>query len=137
MMKKGTGFTLIELLIVITVIGILAVLVLLFLSSIRQSARDNNRKSIAQEIQKANKAYWDKNNDYASSIGDLTSNCTGAAANTLVGATLLGCPSQQARTGGADARWNAVYTYTDSSHWAVTTDLERGGTFSCDQDGCR
>ena len=111
-MKRSKGFTLVELLVVIAIIGILAVLVLLALSSARQSA-------------------------YASNVGDTNAACAGAGATTLVGAGVMGCPTQQARSGGADATWDSVYTYTDSSNWSVSTELERGGTFTCDQDGCR
>lgn len=136
-MRRSKGFTLIELLVVIAIIGILAVLVLLALSSARQSARDAARKSVANSIATADEIYWDRNSDYASDVGDTAANCAGAAATTLVGAALLGCPSQQARAGGADVTWDTAYTYTDSSNWSVTTDLERGGTFSCNQDGCR
>ena len=136
-MKRSKGFTLIELLVVIAIIGILAVLVLLALGSARQSARDAARKSVANSIATANEIYWDRNSDYAASVGDNDATCSAAGATSLVGAALMGCPSQQARTGGADSRWNGVYTYTDSSNWSVTTELERGGTFSCNQDGCR
>lgn len=135
-MKKSRGFTLIELLVVIAIIGILAVLVLLALNSARQSARDAARKSVANSIATANEIYWDRNSDYASDVGDTNASCAGAGATTLVGATLMGCPTQKARSGGADATWDSAYTYTDSSHWSVTTDLERTGTFTCNQDGC-
>lgn len=136
-MNEERGFSLIELLVIITVIGIIAVLALLILGSTRQSNRDRIRKSVAQEIQKVNKTYREKNDDYASDVGDTNASCAGAGAMTLVGAGLMGCPSQQARSGGADVTWDSAYTYTDSSNWSITTDLERGGTFSCDQDGCR
>ncbi len=136
-MKRSKGFTLIELLVVIAIIGILAVLVLLALSSARQSARDAARKSVANSIATAAEIYWDRNNDYPQDVGDTAASCAGAAANTLVGASLMGCPSQRARTGGADVTWDSVYTYTSSTAWSLTTDLERGGTFSCNQDGCR
>jgi len=134
-MKRSKGFTLVELLVVIAIIGILAVLVLLALSSARQSARDAARKSVANSIATSNELYWDQNSDYAGNVGDT--NCGAAPANTLVGAGLMGCPTQQARSGGGDVNWDDVYTYTDSSNWSVSTDLERGGTFTCDQDGCR
>jgi prepilin-type N-terminal cleavage/methylation domain-containing protein len=136
-MKKSKGFTLIELLVVIAIIGILAVLVLLALSSARASARDAARKSVANSVATANEIYWDRNSDYASAIGDTNANCASAGATTLVGAALLGCPSQKCRTGGADVTWDSAYVYTDSSHWSIATELERGGTFSCNQDGCR
>lgn len=137
MIKKDKGFTLIELLVVIAVIGIIAVLVLFALSSYRQSTRDKTRKSTLTEIQKVNKIYWDRNNDFASDVGDTTASCVSAAATTLFGARLITCPSQKARAGGTDVSWDSVYNYTDSSHWSATTELERGGTFACDQDGCR
>lgn len=146
-MKRSKGFTLIELLVVIAIIGILAVLVLLALSSARQSARDAARKSVANSIATANEIYWDRNSDYAASVGhtavgppavcDIPATPPDPAAASLTAAGLMGCPSQAARSGGGDATWNAAYTYTDSSHWSITTDLERGGSFSCDQDGCR
>lgn len=136
-MKRSKGFTLIELLVVIAIIGILAVLVLLALSSARQSARDASRKSIGNSIATASEIYWDRNNDYPQDIGDGAADCAGAAANTLVGANLMGCPSQRARTAGGDVSWDSVFNYVSSTEWNLTTELERGGTFSCNQDGCR
>ncbi|MCX6811817.1 MAG: prepilin-type N-terminal cleavage/methylation domain-containing protein [Candidatus Berkelbacteria bacterium] len=146
-MKRSKGFTLIELLVVIAIIGILAVLVLLALSSARASARDAARKSVANSIATANEIYWDRNSDYAASVGhtaigppavcDVPAIPPDPAAASLTAAGLMGCPSQAARSGGADVPWNSVYAHTSSSAWTVTTDLERGGTFSCNQDGCR
>lgn len=135
-MKRKKGFSLIKLLVVIAVIGIIAVLVLIALSLYQKSTHDGARKSTLQEIQKVNKTYWDRNNDYASDVGDTTANCASAAASTLVGAKLIGCPSQKARTNGADVTWDSVYIYTDSSHWSATTELEKGGSYTCNQDGC-
>jgi len=135
-MKRNKGFTLIELLVVIAILGMLAVLVLLAVSTARQSARDAARKSVANSIATANEIYWDRNSDYATALGDTNASCAGAGATTLVGATLMGCPSQKARTGGADVTWDSAYTHTDSSHWSVVTELERGGSFTCNQDGC-
>ena len=138
-MKRSKGFTLIELLVVIAIIGILAVLVLLALSSARQSARDAARKSVANSIATANEIYWDQNSTYATDVGDTNADCTGAPLTTLFGANLIGCPSQQARTGGGPVTWDQVYTpgADPTIEWSVSTELERGGSFTCDQDGCR
>jgi len=136
-MSTRRGFTLVELLVVIAIIGILAVIVLAALSLARQSARDSNRKAFINSVAKANLIYWDQNQDFGTSVGDLNSNCVDAGAASLVGSGLLGCPSIQARSGGGDTAWDNVYTYTDSSHWSITSELEKGGSFSCNQDGCQ
>ena len=49
----------------------------------------------------------------------------------------MGCPGQMARSGGADARWDTIYNYISSTEWSIITELEGGGTFSCNQEGCR
>ena len=136
-MKREKGFTLIELLVVIAIIGILAVLVLLALSSARASARDAARKSVANSIATANEIYWDRNSAYAASIGESAVGvCANPAADSLVGASLLGCPTQSAWDGSANVTWQSRYTGGDST-WSVSSVLERvGGTFTCNQDGC-
>jgi len=130
------GFTLIEILVAVSIIAILAIVILVAVNRVRVSARDASRKSTAESIAKANELYENQNNDFAANVGDTNDNCVGAAANTLVGSNLLGCPGQRARNGGADARWDTIYHYTSPSEWSISTELEGGGTFSCNQEGC-
>src|SRR5688572_8089243 len=60
---KNPGFTLIELLVVVAIIGILAAVILAFLSPARMKARDTRRISDFREIRKALELYY---NDYGS-----------------------------------------------------------------------
>lgn len=70
--KQGErGFTLIELLVVIAIIGILATIVLVSLSGARTSARNARRVSDLRQIQLGMEAYWDANNEYASTQAQL------------------------------------------------------------------
>lgn len=70
--KQGErGFTLIELLVVIAIIGILATIVLVSLSGARTSARNARRVSDLRQIQLGMEAYWDANNQYATTQAQL------------------------------------------------------------------
>lgn len=55
--SKNSGFTLIELLVVISIIGILATLLLANVAGVRERARDAQRKSDVNQIQKALEMY--------------------------------------------------------------------------------
>lgn len=84
--NKNRGFTLIELLIVIAVIGILASLILVGLSSFRARGRDARRIADLKQVQNALELYYAKEGRYPSvSSGssssrwqELTSILTGA-----------------------------------------------------------
>jgi prepilin-type N-terminal cleavage/methylation domain-containing protein len=136
-MDKSKGFTLIEILVTITIIALLTIIVLVAVNRVRLSARDASRESVAGTIAKANELFENQRNDFAASVGDTGNDCAGAPANSLVGAGLMGCPRQRAWSGGGDATWDSVYTYSDPSAWSLTTDLEKGGMFRCSQEGCQ
>ncbi len=69
-MKKG-GFTLIELLTVIAIIGILASIVLVSLSSAESKGRDAKRISDIRTIQLALEEYYNDNGHYPDTYSDL------------------------------------------------------------------
>lgn len=63
-MKKNKGFTLIELLVVVAIIGILATIVLVSLSSARIRARDTRRAADLRQVALALEMYFDDNDRY-------------------------------------------------------------------------
>ena len=74
-METKRGFTLIEILVVIAVIGILASLILVGLSSVQKRGRDARRIADLREAQHALELYFTKNGKYpdTQSWTDLTS----------------------------------------------------------------
>ncbi|MFH1173468.1 MAG: type II secretion system protein [bacterium] len=66
-MIKKKAFTLIELLVVIFIIGLLATMVVIRVSSVRISGRDARRKSDIDQIQKALSLYYNENGSYPGS----------------------------------------------------------------------
>jgi len=60
MNKKEKGFTLIEMLVVVAVIGLLASLILVGLSSFRTRGRDTRRVADTKEIQNGLELYYMK-----------------------------------------------------------------------------
>ena len=63
-MRKRRGFTLIELLVVVAIIGILATVVVVNLSSAQSKARDSRRKSDLGQVQQAILLYSQDKNSY-------------------------------------------------------------------------
>ena len=74
----GGGFTLIELLVVITIIGLLASIVLVSLSTARKKARDVKRLSDIKQIQLALEMYYDSSGEYPRYDGGGSVACFGA-----------------------------------------------------------
>ena len=64
MRNKNKGFTLIEMLVVIAVIGLLAALILVGLSSFRVRGRDTRRVADVKEVQNGLELYYTKNGHY-------------------------------------------------------------------------
>lgn len=71
------GFTLLEVLVVVSVIGILAGIVAVNLSSARRLARDARRKQDAQEIQSALELYYNDTKAYPATSDLLVRSQTG------------------------------------------------------------
>ncbi len=63
-MNKQKGFTLIELLIVVAIIGLLATLAIVSLTSAQQRARDTKRVADIKALQVAMELYWNENATY-------------------------------------------------------------------------
>lgn len=102
MRKLAQGFTLIEMLVVISIIGILAVLISANLNSARSRARDTERKSDIKNIETALRLYY---NDYGSYPKG------GASSNYLID----GCGASGVASCSWGSEWNVgnvVYMQT-------------------------
>lgn len=71
--RSQKGFTLVELLVVISIIGVLATLVLLQLSSARARARDTKRIADVNQIRTSVESYFEDNNGTYPTAIDSTS----------------------------------------------------------------
>lgn len=69
--KKEGGFTLLELLVVIGIIGLLASILVVNLTSARKRARDTKRIGDIRNLQTAAEDYYGKNGKYPTLISDM------------------------------------------------------------------
>ncbi len=69
--SRQKGFTLLELLVVIGIIGLLASIIVVNLTSARRKARDTKRIADVRNLQTAMEDYYAKNGAYPTSLGDL------------------------------------------------------------------
>ena len=69
--KKEKGFTLLELLVVIGIIGLLASILVVNLTSTRKRARDTKRIADVRNLQTASEDFYGKNGKYPATIGEL------------------------------------------------------------------
>lgn len=127
------GFTLLELLVVIGIIGLLASILVVNLTSARRRARDTKRIADIRNLQTAAEDYYGKNGKYPATIADLV---TGGQIPTWPLDPLA--PPGTACTANSDpCYWYAVYTPTgalgpQSYHFGAS--LEDAGSQLLNQD---
>lgn len=97
-MRQRKGFTLIELLIVIAIIGLLATLAIVSLTTAQRKARDTKRISDVKQIQNAAELYYSQNG------GEYPTEATWAALSTELDGILNPLPT--------DPRNNGTYYYS-------------------------
>jgi type II secretion system protein G len=87
MLKRyNKGFTLIELLIVIAIVGLLASITLVSLSSSREKAKNAQRKAQLKELTSALELYYSQNDSYPSTAGQWWGEPSGFGSHGLTGA---------------------------------------------------
>jgi len=163
-MTKQKGFTLIELLVVIAIIGLLASIVMVSLNSARTKARDAKRISDFKQIQTALEMFYDQVGKYPQSPGYATwsghwayfSQCLETGVNC--GFSVSGYTSAIAKvpqdprrttsdafandytyypghpTGCGDGQSYRIAAYLETSHSALSSDLDGG--FYNNNGGC-
>lgn len=69
--RRGQGFTLIELIVVITILGILAVVIMTVLDPVTQfkKGRDSQRRNILKQMQTVLEQYYNDNGSYPTTTG--------------------------------------------------------------------
>jgi len=127
-MKKEKGFTLIELLVVIAIIGILAILIFVAMGRAQAGARNSQRKAVCHDVATAQAMYYDAHKTYGSwaqlrsgYISQLPSVCATAVTTCT--------------TAEATSTWTAAVTLP-TGNFQCQTNLENGGNFTCNKDGC-
>jgi prepilin-type N-terminal cleavage/methylation domain-containing protein len=137
-LKAKLGFTLVELLVVITIIGILAMLTMTGFTSARKSARDVTRKNGLNQYRTAIEGYaGNHSGDYPTVSGRSDSNpmpggCpfdSASASATIIGAnlylpTVINAPLQS----GSPSTYYYGYTYDSTTKtYVLYASLETGG----------
>ena len=121
-LKKNLGFTLIELLVVISIIGLLAAVVLVSLSSARAKSRDARRVADIHQIQNALELFFNDCLQYPQTLATASAN--GCPAGITYGSfisTIPVNPTGCTPAGGtAPAGAAAVYGYTPNANPATS-----------------
>lgn len=104
-MRKG--FTLIELLIVIAIIGLLATLAIVSLTTAQQKARDTKRIADLKQLQSAVELYFSQSgtNKYPNGLTVWTGASTATSLETAIGPYITNMPTDPSNTS------TKVYTY--------------------------
>src|SRR5689334_9221980 len=114
--RKKEGFTLIELLVVISIIGLLAAVILVSLSTARVKARDARRITDMRQMQTAFELYFNTCSQYPNSL--VTSASGGCTNPTNLGTYLGSIPAPNGCTvsGGTTVTGDAThYGYTSGA----------------------
>jgi type II secretion system protein G len=137
-MKKKQGFTLIELLIVVAIIGLLATMAIIGLTTANQRARDSKRVADVKAIVSALELYWNDNAGYPllnnAVVGDID---TWGELNTALTAYVNQLPTDPY---AQDTPKSATYFYTylmdtsTSNKYYVGARLETASQQSLSQD---
>ncbi len=134
MFQKQKGFTLVELLIVIAIIGLLATLAIVSLTSAQQKARDTKRVADIKAIQTALELEWNDNPGYPNSTSATNPVSDWATLGTALSAYVSGLPMPPGNPSGDvytyvvnhnnDNQYYIAATLEDSGHQALTQDVD-------------
>lgn len=129
-MKKQKGFTLIELLIVVAIIGLLATLAIVSLTSAQQRARDTKRVADVKAIQVALELYWNENAQYPTLVSTGTN--TWAEFSTDLSAFMSALPVDPKFQDGTDYVY--IMDPATNNKYYVQATLEDPNHIGFDQD---
>lgn len=117
--QNKKGFTLIELLIVIAIIGLLATLAIVSLTTAQQKARDTKRVADLKQLQNAVELYYSENSTYPVSAA-----ATWASFGTSISSYITNIPQDPTNTG------TSVYSYASNNtntEYVIKAQLENTG----------
>jgi prepilin-type N-terminal cleavage/methylation domain-containing protein len=143
---KLTGFTLIELMVVITIIGILAVIVLPNLTSVTGRGQDTAVKEQMVQFRVTAAEYYSDSYGYSSStvsVAGITAPCltSGGAAHSSFSGTVFSSNDFVRVANGIKNNAGAIPTCylgqgaTNAQTWAMVGKMRRGGFWCVDSTG--
>lgn len=125
--RNSSGFTLVELLVVISIIGVLAALLLVNLSNVRERGRDSARKSDLAQMRTALRLYYNDFQTYPAAQNGLIVGCGAGGDVACAWGEPFGVTGSSYMTLPADPVETQSYTYaqTDGGNgFRVSAQLE-------------